>query len=430
MITFAKSFLKKKRIYLDYAASTPVLNEVQRVMVKAIDIIGNPSSIHKEGVEAAIALTRARAAIALQLACKPRDIVFTSGGTEANNLAILGYARDLMRKLNGRSDLPGGGPTSSRDHSSPLLHGTHWIVSSIEHPSVLESFSEIEQLGGEVSFIDPDSRGLISVERLAQILRPQTVFVSIGWANGEIGIVQSIQSLTKTIRAYEKKHGTRIIFHTDAGQAPLYKVTHVHSLGVDLMTLDSTKLYGPRGCAVLYVGSSVDLKPILHGGGQERHLRPGTENVVSIIGFAKAFGIVSARRTRESDRLKTMRDMLLEILNRALSGIIVNTDIDRALPHILSISVPNINSEYFTLSLDAHGIAISTKSACREGEEQKSRVVDMLGGPEWRAKNTLRLSLGYCTTAQDMEYVAQTLIMIYLQMEANSNTGQNVFNYA
>ncbi|HWO07001.1 MAG TPA: cysteine desulfurase family protein [Candidatus Paceibacterota bacterium] len=377
-----------RRIYLDYASSTLPLTEAISVMRQAEKLIGNPGAIHAEAVAAKGMLEKSREKVARELACKSREIIFTGGLTEAINLAILGCARKL--------------------HMRGAFEGTHWIVSSIEHAAVLESFAEVERLGGNVTHLDPDERGIISQQKIFQAIRENTVFISIGWANNEIGIVQPIRDISRTI----KEKNQNIIVHSDAGQAPLYLAPQVHTLGVDLMSLGSNKLYGPHGVGALYVATNIEIAPTILGGGQERGLRSGTENVALAAGFAEALAQVSREREREAKRLRQLRDAFAKDLEQKIPGIIFNTDLKHSLPHMLNISIPEIQSEYITLSLDHAGIAISTKSACAEGGAKASHVVAALGGPEWRATNTLRFSLGRDVTRSDLSKTASILAEI------------------
>ncbi|OGG60338.1 hypothetical protein A2765_06285 [Candidatus Kaiserbacteria bacterium RIFCSPHIGHO2_01_FULL_56_24] len=382
-------FSPKKRIYLDYASATPVLAEARKAVEEAWDTFGNPGAIHEGGVEAQKSLDALRERIARELACKSREIIFTSGGTEGNNIAILGRARKLQ--LNGED-----------------LSKTHWIVSSIEHPSVLECFMEIERLGGKVSHVDPDGKGIIQPEKVLDLLRPHTKLISIGWANHEIGVVQPVRDISRAIREKDEN----ILLHVDAGQAPLYIAPQVHTLGVDSLTLDSGKLYGPRGIGALYISNRMELAPILLGGGQERGLRAGTENVALAAGFAEAFTVIAGERDVEARRLQKLRDDLAHGFLKDIPSVVINSDLKRALPHMLNISIPDIQSEYVTLALDKEGISISTKSACREGENRRSHVVEALGGDEWRAQNTLRFSLGRETRTHDIMKTAEVLAEI------------------
>ena len=383
-------FLRRRRIYLDNASATPVLSEVVRAM-HSEEAFANPGAIHADGVSAKRMLEEARETIAAELGCKPRQVVFTSGLTESNNLAILGFARKLVLA---------GTP----------LESTHWIVSAIEHDSVLECFAEIERLGGVVSHADPDAKGIVTPEKIQRLLRPETVFVSVGWANNEIGVIQPLRAIAHLLSS--GKTAARIVFHSDAGQGPLYLFPHVHTLGVDLFSLGAGKLYGPRGVGALYVNDKTLIAPTMLGGSQEGGLRAGTEEPVLAAGFARAFETISKERNGEAIRLSRLRDSLARELSARIEGLVINGDLKQALPHMLNISVPNISSEYLVLGLDHEGISISTKSACREGE-QFSHVVEALGRAknpasskimtkEERAKNTLRFSLGRDTTASDI----------------------------
>ena len=380
----------KKRIYLDYASAPPVLPEAEDAVREAAQYVGNPGAIHAEGVAAKRALDSARERIAAQLGVKAREIIFTGGLTEANNIAIVGSAR-------------------AHERATRSLAGTHWIVSSIEHTSVLDCFAEIERLGGTVTHIDPDERGIISSETVVAALSEHTVLVSIGWANNEIGTIQPLSDISRAIHAFEKEHGVTILLHTDAGQAPLYLATSLNTLGVDLCSIGGNKLYGPHGIGCLFVSNRAQLVRTQQGGPQERGLRPGTENVALALGFATAFEAIAKKRNAEGKRVRSVRDSLASELSEKITGLITNGDLKHALPHMLNISIPGISSEYVTLSLDQAGIAVSTKSACREGEESRSHVVEALGGEGWRSQNTLRLSLGVETKESDIAPVCSVL---------------------
>jgi cysteine desulfurase len=384
-----------KRIYLDYASATPLCPEAAREILRGEMLLGNPGSIHAEGVIASRELDGARERVAREFGCKPREIIFTSGGTEANNLAILGLAHKRVR-------------------AGQSLVGTHWVVSSIEHPSVLACFGEVERLGGSVSHVDPNERGIVSAEAVLRTLKKETVCVSIGWGNSEIGTIQPLSEIARSIRAHERAHKSVVIFHSDAGQAPLYLATTVHTLGVDMLSLDSAKLYGPRGVGALFVGGRVELSAVMYGGGQERGLRPGTENLSLALGFAEALARLRKTREAESKKVRVLRDALREALAKALPDMVVNGDSDHSLPHMLNISIPGIQSEYLILSLDNAGVAVSTKSACREGEESCSHVVEAMNGDSpashWRATHTIRFSLGEGTTAAEIRHAAEACI--------------------
>lgn len=379
-----------KRIYLDHAASTPVCREARAAYRAAETEGGNPGSLHAEGVRAKAILERSRASIAHELAVKSRQVIFTSGSTEGNNLCLVGMARRLQRS---RGD----------------LLGTHWIVSAMEHPSVLESFAEIERLGGKVTHIDPNPTGLFVPETVASSIRPETVLVSIGWGNHEVGAVQPLRSLGRVIQSRAHELGIAVpLIHSDLGQAPLYLAPHVHTLGVDMAVIGSGKLYGPRGIGAVYLSNRVELSATSFGGGQERELRAGTESPALAAGFAAALAKMGRSREAEAARLSPLRDELAIRLQAAIPDVIVNTPRTHALPHILNVSIPGIQGEYVVLALDRSGFAISTKSACNAGDVS-SHVVAALGGHEERARTTLRFSLGIGTTQRDIAAVSREL---------------------
>lgn len=394
------NWFRKQRIYLDYASAPPVREEALRAMREAEQFIGNPGAIHAEGVDAKKALQGAREQIARLLEVKAREIIFTSGLTEANNLAVVGYALSLER-------------------TRRSLAGTHWVVSAIEHTSVLDSFAEVEHMGGSVSHVMPDAGGIVSAEAVGALLRPETVFVSVGWANNEIGTIQPLAKIARVIRTHEKNDksdlSSKVLLHADAGQAPLYVSTTAHSLGVDLLSLGGNKLYGPHGVGALYLSNRAELVRTLAGGPQERGLRPGTENAALALGMAAAYEAWAEERDAEARRLRTLRDDFARELQRSIPNLVINGDLKEALPHMLNVSIPDIQSEYIVLRLDHAGIAVSTKSACREGEEQDSHVVAALPtgrqdlAESWRARNTLRFSLGRDTTGKDLKRAAAVL---------------------
>lgn len=391
----------RSRIFLDYASATPVLKEAARAYKVAEKLIGNPSSIHREGVLADEALERARAGVAHELGCKARDIIFTSGLTESNNLAVLGT-------MHARID-------------AGALTGTHWITTAIEHPCILECFRAVEKRGGVVTFLSPNAKGIVTAEAIEAALTPHTVFVSIGWANNETGVVQPLARISRTIRQYEKAHTTRITLHSDAGQAPLYKHPAVHTLGVDMLSLGSNKLYGPRGAGALYLSGESTIQAEHHGGGQERGLRSGTENLPAIVGFAEALRIIANTRDAESARTLHIKEVFLKSVEGALPNIVVNGDPAHTLPHMLNISIPGVSAEYLTLALDAKGIAVSAKSACKEGEEKRSHVIAAMTkgveGDVWRAESALRFSFGRGTTEKELLRAAKVLIELVMTMK-------------
>ena len=384
-----------KRIYLDYASSTPVCEEAREAMNCVLDMYGNPGALHMEGLGAAQVLDEARTSIAKHMGVKAPEIIFVSGGTEGNNLAILGFFNSLVKEGVDISTL-------------------HMITSAIEHSSVLETCKELERREVAVTYVKPDERGVVRPEKVKEALRKNTVLVSIGLVNGEIGTIQPIHAISKIVKEHEVKFGNRVsknsetrfpktaVMHTDACQG-MYVSLVPQGLGVDLLTLDSTKMYGPRGVGILYVRKGTKLTPILFGGGQEQGLRSGTENTVLYAGFAEAFNRVARVREDEKKRLERLQEDFLREVSARIPDIVINGTGKHQSQHIANISVPNIDAEYTVLYLDARGVAISTKSACKEKEgSNESHVVKELGGEKWRAENTLRFSFGSETTKENV----------------------------
>jgi cysteine desulfurase len=382
-----------RRIYCDYAAATPVMPGVGTIIESALAIYGNPGALYREGEEAKETLNTARAKIASVLSVKPNEVIFTSSATESNNLAIIGY----IRSLNENSIRP------------------HIISTSIEHSSVSEVLvSDEVQSGADVTCISPNEKGGITEEELRKALTPRTRLVSIGWANGEIGTIQKIRTLSQVIREYEKQHSIRICFHTDAGQAPWALSPQPHGIGVDMMTLSPSKHYGPRGIALLYVHHSIQLSTLLYGGKQEFGLRPGTEDTA--LAAACAYSTEQFERARENEfhRLSQLRALFISLVREEIPSVVVNGDAPQHLPHLVNISIKNIDSEYIVLALDARGIACSTKSICLlESGDPISPVVAALvhnnKHDSWRSTTTLRFSFGIATTEKDIRIVVTTL---------------------
>ncbi|MEK7575330.1 MAG: cysteine desulfurase family protein [Patescibacteria group bacterium] len=391
----------EKRIYLDYASTTPLDPKVKKEMDRYFEMdFGNVGAIHKEGVIAGRALREARQKIALLLSAKPDEIVFTGSGTEANNIAIFGTVISLRRRGRSFKDL-------------------HFVTSTIEHSSVRECFKALEKQGASVNYVDVGSDGVIDPKSVASALRPNTALVSIMYANNEIGTVQPIREISQQIRNFAEvqsrkatvKSFNRPIFHSDASQAPLYLPLNTDSLGVDLMTLDGHKIYGPKGIGMLYVDRGVTLSPIMAGGGQERGVRSGTENIPSIVGLCKALELAVELREKESKRLSTLLDYALKLLAKKVSGAKLNGSVEKRLPNNLNISIPGADSEFLVIALDRYGISASTKSSCLR-DESESYVVKALGGDASLASSSLRFTFGRATTKAHIDYLFKTLAQL------------------
>ncbi|MEK9132043.1 MAG: cysteine desulfurase family protein [Patescibacteria group bacterium] len=388
---------ESKRIYLDYAATTPVDARVAKAMKRyESQDFGNPSSIHEEGVVAKKAMESARKKVAALFSAHGDEIVFTSGGTESNNLAILGFLQALLA-------------------SGRPLHKCHAITSVIEHSSVLECFRELEKKGVVVDYAPVTDKGIVDLKAFKKLLRPTTALVSIQYANNEIGTIQPIRDIAKLIRHYKKNtddrtqtsdkkiQGSRkIIFHTDASQAVQYLTMNTQMLGVDMATIDGHKMYGPKGVGALYVRRGVLLQPILFGGRQEGGLRSTTENVSAIVGLAEACEISATVRDAETKRLSVLRDYFFEQITHAVPNASINGDRDARLPNNINISILNLDAEYAVLQFDVAGIACSTKSSCLT-HDSLSYVIFALDSNRERAETSLRFTLGRSTTKKEID---------------------------
>jgi cysteine desulfurase len=378
---------KNKRIYLDHSAATPVDRRVLLAMQKTTkEVFGNPSSIHKEGVLAKREVESARKEIAEIIGAQPDELIFPSGGTEANNLAIFGVIPHW-------------------DIGCPNV-----VVSSIEHPSVLECVRELEKHGVEVTFLPVGSDGIVSVKDVAEAIKENTVLVSIMYANNEIGTIQPIAEIAKVIRRSKSKS----LFHTDACQATNYLDMNVLRLGVDLMTFNASKIYGPKGVGALYVKRGIKLSPIIFGGGQEKGMRSGTENTAGIRGFAEAMKIAEKMKEKESARLMKLRDFFIKEVLKKIPNAVLNGDPTQRLPNNINFSFLDLDGEEIVIGLDARGIAVSTGSACANisVDGKVSHVLLAIGNNQNFARGGVRFTLGRETTKEDIERIIKELSLV------------------
>ena len=361
-----------RRIYLDHNATTPMDPDVQKTLIASLDCYGNPSSLYAAGKESRSAVEAARRAIALLLNCTARRVIFTGGGSEANNLAIKGAAL-----ANGRV----------RDRI---------ITSAIEHPSVLQPCRGLERQGFRVTYLPSDSEGRVRPEDLRSALDDRTCLVSVMLANNETGAIQPVGELA----ALAREQGA--LFHCDAVQAVGKIPVDVEALGVDLLTLSAHKFHGPKGMGALFVRKGVSLDPLVSGGHQEQGLRAGTENVLGIVGFGRAAEL-ALKHLPETELVREKRDRLergiLEILPQAR----VNGPSRLRLPNTLNVTFPGFRGESLVLALDQRGVAVSSGSACRAGNPEPSRVLLALGLSEEEAHCALRFSLGRENTLEEIE---------------------------
>jgi cysteine desulfurase len=375
-----------KGIYLDHAASAPLLPEVAEAMLDAMrGGPGNPSSLHAFGRAARARLTDARDRIAAQLNCKPSEIVFTSGGTESDNAAVIGAARALRRR--GK---------------------THVVVSAIEHHAVLHAADALEREGFAVTRVMPDSTGYIEPAAVEEALRPDTGLVSVMWANNEVGTIQPVHAIGERLAA------RGIVFHVDAVQALGAVPIDLKETPAGLVSFSAHKLGGPQGIGALYIASGTPFEPLLHGGSQERKRRAGTENVAAACGFALAVELAAERRETKVRRLAALRDRLEALLIGRLgpAGAIVNGRIGSRLPHLTNISFIGADTETLLMALDLEGIAAASGSACSSGSLERSHVLKAMGLPEERLRSAVRFSFGPSNTLEEIETAAEKIATI------------------
>ncbi|GGE75086.1 cysteine desulfurase family protein [Priestia taiwanensis] len=372
-----------ERIYVDHAATAPTHPEVvERMIPYMTELFGNPSSIHSFGRQARHVIDEARKVCAAGIGAKPQEIIFTSGGTEADNLAIQGVA--FANKECGR----------------------HIITTKIEHHAVLHTCKELEKEGYSVTYLSVDEQGCISLDELKDALRDDTILVSVMFGNNEVGTVQPIEEIGKLLKNHQA------YFHTDAVQAFGLVDIDVNELGIDLLAMSSHKINGPKGVGFLYARESVQLSPRVFGGEQERKRRAGTENVPSIVGLAHAISLSERDRIQKIDLYDTYKKVLLSTFERENIAYSLNGS-SNSLPHILNISFEGISIESFLVNLDLAGIAASSGSACTAGTIDPSHVlVAMFGKGSEKLQSSIRFSFGYGNTVEQMEQLGQEIAKI------------------
>ncbi|MEM2954457.1 MAG: cysteine desulfurase family protein [Candidatus Nanoarchaeia archaeon] len=384
-----------KIIYLDYAATTPVRKEVLIAMLPYFDkIYGNPSSIHQKGIEAKKAIENAREKISKLLNCAPNEIVFTNGGTESINLALKGFALANKNK------------------------GNHIITQETEHSAVLNTCKWLEKNGFKVTYIKPDKFGLINPKQIKNAITKKTILVSIMYANNEIGTIQPIGEIGKICKEF------KICFHSDACQAAGFLDLDVKKLNIDMLTLNGSKIYGPKGIGLLYVKNGIKLEPLIHGGEQEFGLRAGTENVPGIIGLATALELAQKEKEKENKRLLKLRNKLInEILK--IPHTKLNGHPTKRLPNNISVSFYGIEGEALLLMLDREGFCVSTGSACSSKKLEESHVLKAIGLKKEWAHGTIRITLGKYTTNKNISRFLKILSKCVEKLRAFSPIQKN-----
>ncbi|MDD5131636.1 MAG: cysteine desulfurase NifS [bacterium] len=381
-----------KRRYFDYAATTPVHPEVIKAMQPYLDAVyGNPSSLHSFGQEAQAAVTKSRDLIAKSINAKSEEIVFTSGGTEADNFALIGIFEANAKK------------------------GNHIITTVIEHHAVLETCKFLEKhRGAKVTYVPVDKYGLVDLEAIIKAITPQTILISVMHANNEIGTIEPIAGIGKIA----KEKG--IYFHTDAVQTFGSLDLDVEKLNIDLLSASAHKLYGPKGVGLLYIRKGLRILPFLHGGEQERRRRASTENVSGIVGFGKAVELAIKEKQERHQHVTILRDKLIKGILEKIDESELNGHPTKRLPNNVNATIKYIEGESMLINLDLEGIAASTGSACSSSSLEPSHVIKALGVSPEVAHSSLRFSLGRLNTDEDVDYLLEVLPRIVKKLREMS----------
>lgn len=363
-------------LYFDHAATTPVKNEVlQEMLPYFTNNFGNPSSIYSIGRRSKKAVENARTKVAKAIGCQEKEIYFTSCGSESDNLAVKGVAFANKNK------------------------GNHIITSKIEHPAILNTCKNLEENGFEVTYLNVDENGFIDLQELKNSIKPETILISIMFANNEIGTIQPIKEISKIAKDSE------IIFHTDCVQAVGNVKIDVNEFGIDLLSMSAHKFYGPKGVGALYVRNGIEFTRIQDGGHQEKNKRAGTENVAGIVGLGKAIEIADNNLENYNSKLLKLRNYFIREITSKYDNVKINGDLKQRLPGNINISFPGIDAEELLLKLDNQGICASAGSACSSGSTQPSHVLTAIGLSEEYATGSLRITLGEENTIDDVKFL-------------------------
>ncbi len=370
-----------EQIYLDHNATTPVDPRVAEAMIPFLSgQFGNASSVHQWGRDAKVALENSREMVASIINCKPQELYFTSGGTESDNIAILGTAARFKDRKK------------------------HIIVGAAEHPAVLEPAEHlVDNDGFELDLLTVDSEGFSSADELTRLLREDTFLVSVMHGNNESGAVQDIAALSAA--AHEKS----TLFHTDAVQSIGKIKVDVSELNVDMLSLTGHKIYGPKGCGGLFVREGIKIAPLFYGGSHEKKRRPGTENIAGVVGLAKALEIAEQCREEDFNRLSKLADYFIEQITQKIEDVRINSPRHNRIPQTINLSLTGTEGESLVLSLDLKGVAVSSGSACTSGAVEPSHVLTAMNIPAVEAHGAIRISMGRSTTREQIDYVLAEL---------------------
>ncbi|MAF13841.1 MAG: cysteine desulfurase NifS [Parcubacteria group bacterium] len=382
---------EQKKIYFDYAATTPIDKKVFESMKPYLtDQFGNASSHHLFGQKAMSAVDKSRDSIAAFLGCLPKEVIFTSGATASNNLAIQGLVDS----------------------------GQHIITSIIEHPSVSETCQAMEERGVAVTYANVDANGLVIIDEIKRAINDNTVLISIMYVNNEIGTIQPIKEIHQLISKVNDSRRQKIYFHVDASQAVNYCDMKIKTLGADLLSISAHKIYGPKGIGLLFKQEGVPLKPLQYGGHQEDAISPGTLNVAGIVGLGKAIELVKENNNKQIKSLanKLMKNVIELIPNSQLNG-----DLQKRIPSCLNFSFKGVEGENIFLLLDQAGIAVSTGAACASGSHEPSSVLLALGHSQELALSSIRITLGKINTESEVDYLISNLQIIIEKLRSGNH---------
>lgn len=372
-----------QEVYLDNSATTPLYQEVIDYMSSVqAKFYGNPSSLHRKGIEAEKEINFARGELSRVIGVNPGEIIFTSGGTESNNLAIRG--------------------TAYRHHR----RGKHLITTPLEHPSALNSFRQLAQEGYEISYLDIDEKGNVDLNKLEALLGPETTLVSVAHVNNEIGTIQDVSQIGKII----KNKAPQALFHVDAVQSLGKVEIKAPENNIDLLSVSAHKIHGPKGTGALYVKEGTLLQPLFYGGDQEKDLRPGTENTAGIAGFGKAVSIYFKHKQTYVENMSELKKLLFNSLQNYQELYINGPSLEQGAPHILNLLFPHIKGEILLHSLEDKGIYISSGSACHSRRPEPSHVLTSLGLDATQADSSLRFSFSSLNTREEVDYAAQKVV--------------------
>ena len=387
--------LSDKLIYMDHAATTPVRPEVVRAMLPYFtESFGNPSSIYEMAQQSRGAVDSARRSIARAIGCRASELVFTSGGTEADNAAVKGVAVALRNV------------------------GRHVITTAIEHHAVLHACHQLEQFGYDVTYLPVDEDGMVDARDVADAITPGTTVVSVMLANNEIGSIQPVAEIADAVKREADRLGRRIYFHTDAVQAVGAIDVNVRKLGVDMLSLSGHKLQGPKGIGALYIRRGTPFEPIIMGGGQERERRSGTENVPAIVGLSEAVRLAESEREETARRAAHLRDKIIAGIQERIPRTRLNGHPTRRLPNNVNVSFEDVEGEPILLGLDFAGICASSGSACSSASLEPSHVLTAIGLPANLAQGSLRITVGSENTEEDADYLIDTLAGLVERLRA------------